>query len=228
MPIPYINPDPRHRSASIVGWWKMEDDGASTTVTDDKGSNDGTADRNTNLLSAVGKIGDALTFNGTTDWMPSNMSVSFWVKTDNTGGADIVCGWNEYYFISLQADQINLFRAVSAGTKNECHFTATGVKNGSWHHVLMVIPNTTTQGSVADVRCWMDGKELTQSSEQHDAAAVSFLRFTAGDSIEDDDSGPVGTFPLDGALDDLRLYNALLHMSACRWLYNRGSGQSVV
>lgn len=70
--------------------YKMNDNAATTTVIDSMGNYNGTAQRNTSLMATTGKIGGALDFDGTTDYInvgdslqsvfQSDFSVSLWVK----------------------------------------------------------------------------------------------------------------------------------------------------
>jgi hypothetical protein len=54
----------------LVGHWAMDDNASNTNVADSSGNaNHGTAQQNTSLLNTTGKIDDALTFNGTSDFV---------------------------------------------------------------------------------------------------------------------------------------------------------------
>ena len=54
---------------NYAGVWHMDDNAADTTVTDSIGNSNGTAQQNTDQLDATGKVGGALTFNGTSDYI---------------------------------------------------------------------------------------------------------------------------------------------------------------
>ncbi len=56
----------------LVAYYKLDDNAASTTVLDAKGYSNGTAQRNTNLMHVAGKLGGALSFDGTSDYINTN------------------------------------------------------------------------------------------------------------------------------------------------------------
>src|ERR1035437_2089128 len=75
----------------IVAHWKMNDNSANTDVVESVGSNNGTAQQNTNILTTA-KVDRALSFNGTSDVIncgdipaidTSPFSVSLWIKPTN-------------------------------------------------------------------------------------------------------------------------------------------------
>src|ERR1035437_3727425 len=73
----------------IVAHWKMNDNSANTDVVDSVGSNNGTAQQNTNILTTA-KVDRALSFNGagfgTNDYVEAsnisftNFTISAWIK----------------------------------------------------------------------------------------------------------------------------------------------------
>ena len=75
-----------------VGQWLMNDNAASTVVLDDKNANNGTSQRNTNLLTTEGAVNDAFIFSGVLDYItiPDNANYDFaaaftlagWVNSD--------------------------------------------------------------------------------------------------------------------------------------------------
>jgi hypothetical protein len=77
---------------NLVLFYSLEDDAASTTVTDAHASYDGTAQQNTSILSTAGKVDNCLSFNGTSDYiqMPNitgefsdEASACMWVKLNS-------------------------------------------------------------------------------------------------------------------------------------------------
>lgn len=55
--------------SSAIAHWKLNDNIATTNVIDEIGSFDGIAQQNTNLLSVTGLVNNALTFNGSSDYI---------------------------------------------------------------------------------------------------------------------------------------------------------------
>ncbi|MCX5698061.1 MAG: DUF2341 domain-containing protein [Candidatus Omnitrophica bacterium] len=81
-------------SNSFAGVWHMNDNAATTTVTDSSSNNKyGAAAQNTDQIDTTGQIGGALTFNGSSDSInmgteavhrPTTITVSVWVRTTVT------------------------------------------------------------------------------------------------------------------------------------------------
>jgi hypothetical protein len=64
-------------SDNLVAQYKMDDNAASTVVLDSSGNGyHGTSVRNTSLMHTAGKIGGALEFNGTSDYINTNSTFS--------------------------------------------------------------------------------------------------------------------------------------------------------
>ncbi len=58
--------------SNLVTYYKLGNNAASTAVLDARGYSNGTAQRNTNLMHVAGKLGGALSFNGTSDYINTN------------------------------------------------------------------------------------------------------------------------------------------------------------
>jgi hypothetical protein len=94
-------------SDNLVAYYKMNDNADTTTVIDSKGYSNGTAQQNTSVLHTAGVAGEALTFNGTSDYVDvynemnktfvgafdSDFSFVFWAKTDKQGSVSAYEKW---------------------------------------------------------------------------------------------------------------------------------------
>jgi hypothetical protein len=80
---------------NLVAWYKMNDNADSNTVIDSMGFSDGNSVRDTCDIHVIGKIGGALSFNGTSDYIEvsdtanlhfgvADFSICFWIKPDAT------------------------------------------------------------------------------------------------------------------------------------------------
>lgn len=143
-------------SVAELGWWKCNDNAASTTVLDASGNAlHGTAARNTSLLTVAGKVGTALSFNGSSDKITlpdtalldfgdgtndSPFSVSCWVywiagycnlldREQDNSNLQYVCRANA-------SRQFGLFLYDEVSTVYQGRYSAgAAVPSAAWAHV---------------------------------------------------------------------------------------------
>ncbi len=148
--------------------WHLADNEANTTVKESTSyANTGTAAASTSTKSTDGRIGSALTFNGTNDYIytttaynsPSSVTVSAWINTGTASGRKI---------IGFERNQTgtgsgNYDRMLYIGTDGKiyagCGTTLTAVSSSApllnnWHHVAATFLDT---GNV--LRLYVDGTE---------------------------------------------------------------------
>lgn len=106
---------------NIIAHYKMNDNEPNTTVVDNQGYSDGTAQQNTSVLHTDGKIGGALTFNfGVTDYIlisaqtnfpvgDSERSISFWsvLPNDDSEGTIFSYGLRTNRFDIIMLDYMS-------------------------------------------------------------------------------------------------------------------------
>jgi hypothetical protein len=152
----------------LVGYWMMDDNAANKTVADSSGGNNpGTAQQNTAAITTAGKFGNALSFNGTTDWidygtnpalLPDAWTVCAWVKCIETATPLLFSFGGNYPSIKLQNNSKGK-PLIHLGASNYRSFAAsawTTIKDGQWHHVAFSIPGKELM-DINEAMMYLDG-----------------------------------------------------------------------
>lgn len=217
--------------------YKMNDNAASTTVTDDGvGANDGTAQQNTSSLTTTGKINEALDFNGSSDYIDiDNLqtdiasditgSISLWVNFDVTTSGQFVFMFGDtsanesICFRATTGAKFNIFCNIAGANKWE-HTSVASFSTGTWYHVMIVQDGTSP-------KIYVDGSDVTNLTGTSDTTTW----FNDATGL---DNGRIGcanfnsggnTGFLNGQVDDFRYYpNYVLTSTDRTDLYNSGSG----
>ena len=216
---------PSTLGVGLVAHYLMNDNLGTTNVLDNKGSYNGTAARNTSLMSnSFGEIGRALTFNGSTDQIntsyvfnPNNQTISFWIKTTDTASYAFILGglsannnvMTFYYNPTGSDHSINLDLASGWGGGGNGF---TPVNGGSWHHVVASWSNTGQQ-----VKMFIDNidQNMTTRNIVGTSNPYGFAMGKRPDSYN---------VRCAMSLDDVRLYNRILTSNERTELYNGGAG----
>lgn len=211
---------------SLVFWAKCDDNVASTNVLDSSGNGyHGTAARNTDTIDAVGKVGGALTFNGTSDVVDcgsqlvgsGSFTIALWVLPHSLSalGAISQCGGpspdvGDFVF-RLPQDangHVRLIRWNGTSTNfNAWISTSLHMVQNVWNHCVCVYNGTTVFLYLNGV-----GEEGTISISGYDTPATNTR---IGIGITD---------YFDGLLDDVRIYNTALSANAISSIYAAGAG----
>lgn len=221
-------------SSGLVGWWTM--DGADTSINNlgvitllDRSGNGGTAASLSAAaapLKALGKIGQALTFDGSNDRamaadnpaldIPGPGTIASWFKLDPAGvgtfraiatkGEQNNDDTNNYHLLFLDNDA--LMCNVGNGSISDSHDTTFTVTDSNWHHIVC-----TWDGSA--FRIYLDGVFREQSPQTVTPAGNT-------DRLQIGSWGPGADF-LNGVIDDLRIYNRAITADEIKRLYKIGS-----
>ena len=219
----------------LVGWWTFDGKNlTSTTATDSSGQG------NTGTLvggptPTIGKIGQALSFNGTSQYvsvgsstsltLTSAITISAWVLfSDKTNGGTIVGSINnvggsasQYFFVDHNGgsqDGICIYRTLNGVRASFCDmYSSNALSLEVWHHVVY-----TYDGSTESI--YLDGiKKSSESASGLFATGGGFYPIT----FAYDSSGGSDHFSRE-SLDDVRIYNRALSASEVQALYTQGSG----
>jgi len=230
-------------SSNCVSQYKMNDNAASMVVVDSVGSENGTATKNTNLMTTAGKLNTALQFTPTTDYV----GLPNFAFTDLAGGT--IAAWiypekeyDPHTIISAHegTDTYNYMRlhTVYSGGMTKLEFTyrnnagnyILGVNSGSvslsknvWHFVCYTSDSTGNS-------LWIDGQKVESptyfygdSSTQAFFAqllmgivyfGIGVLREYGRDNIQ----------IFDGKIDNVMIFNEALSAEEIALLYNDGNG----
>ncbi len=210
-------------NTGLVGYWKMDDDDANATVTDQTGVNDGTfSDANGTATTAyhhtAGKVGTgALSFDGVDDYvdmgnasgfaLTGSSTVLVWVKADTAAGnakwPGVIDKTN--WSIRFQQNSSNIYaKAVIGGVKIGPEVTLTlntwyliGLTNDLTNMTFYV--NGVDEGSIA-------------SGGGYDTHTDSLV---IGDHS-------ASSYPFDGLIDEVRIYNRALSATEIARSYRDG------
>ena len=208
---------------------KMDNNAASTTVSDSSGnSHTGTSQQNTDVLTTAGQIDRALTFNGTTDYITIADHADFNFSTALT----VVCWVNltdlvsRQIFVSksnhLTTEMEWSFRTEFSGKVQVRFGTATGVTGpaeqtddvvltaGVWHHVAFTY-------SAGIVIIYIDG--FAVDSTTIDGTIVTSLNNETADIQVGVESAGGFNF-LDGIMDEIRIFGSVLTPTQILTIFN--------
>lgn len=218
-------------TSGLVGLWSFDGaDVSGTTAYDRSGSaNNGTLTNGP--TPTIGKIGQALAFNGTNQYVNMGnvldfertvpFSISAWVKTTSSAPStpdhivSKVDGSNIGYGISIRGDIANdpvEFELRGSGTYVSARSNQVWVAN-QWTHLVWT---NTGSGTVAGQKLYRDG--ILQSSVTDADNLATNITNTGNFNV-----GAFRTLnPFDGAIDEVRIYSRALTAAEITALYDLG------
>ena len=201
-------------TTNLVGHWKF-DETSGTTATDSSGAN------NTGTLTngptwTTGKIGNAISFDGSDDYVLINdldltgsFTVSMWALADNLGSGchgSAVMKRYDYGFELCNGQMLGQI-GKGAGPGWAASTAYTIPQAGVWNHVTLTYDGTTA-------RLYANGVQITTALGAH-VTNNNPLMIGAWDTV--------GEF-FDGIIDDVRIYNRALTSADISALYTYTGG----
>jgi hypothetical protein len=224
-------------SNGLVGWWTM--DGADSSLNTsgiravvDRSGNGNTGKSPTAArapVPTIGKIGQALRFDGSNDGLDAgnnaslritgSMTLSAWIYLNSLSDRNFLSksisdaaddSWKIGDSLDNGPDQLR-FLLSQNGSTEESFYSATTLVAKRWYHAVAVY-----NASAQTVDIYLNGARDngvagTVPSSQHDSPENVFIG-------EDPNNGGVW----DGLLDDVRIYNRALSTDEVKRLYNMG------
>ncbi|MFH1716823.1 MAG: LamG domain-containing protein [Planctomycetota bacterium] len=191
--------------AELVGWWRL-DEGSGTTAFDSSGNGNDAQFEGAPVWVQSGKLGGAIRFNGSSDYLAApdsesldingdQVSMAAWVNGEDWPGANHVVrkiadtGTGSIYMIRVQPDTVRVYLNTSAG---ESLLQGTKVlATNEWVHIAV-----TYDGAQAII--YVDGQlDVAMDVSGQLNESDNELRIGRGE--------PAGYFM--GMIDDVRLYN---------------------
>ncbi len=195
---------------------------------DSAGTNNGTASGGPSYVE--GKVGKALQFDGTNDYITlsntsaadmttNNFTVSLWLKTNTTATTQyrlISKRGSDGYEIYLGSGQNGLAAycdTTGGGCLNDNNLGTASVRDMKWHHAVVVFDRS------GNMTGYVDGN--VGSSPSNISAAVGSMTVAQNLMIGQYSNGGGDYF--NGTLDDVRVYNRALSADEIIQLYNQSS-----
>jgi len=193
---------------SLVGWWKLDNEGTGTVLDYSGYGRDGTINGSPQFVPGV--YGQALEFYGDPDYVSIDgykgllgghaFSITAWIKT--TGNGEIV-GWGNNVGTEKMEFRVSEYRLrVEHGSGNRQGDTF--VSDDEWHHVALTVEENATI-SYPEVILYLDGEDDTRSGTSSNAFNI-VSNYDV--KIARQYSGSNRWFI--GLIDDVRIYDRVL------------------
>ncbi len=216
----------------LLGWWTFDGRDMPSGLALDRsgqGNNGYLVNAATSTEYIAGRMGQALNFDGATNYVDianssgimdnlSNFTAAAWIKTTaSTGNIPIVCklgvggytsgrGW--MFFRS--GSNLGMFMQTDASDWVQSITSGVNVSDGEWHQVSTVV-----SGGVISA-LYIDG--ISRSLSNASAGTLGTFSNTSNIRIANDYNSELFT----GGIDDVRVYNRALSSAEMSQLYNLG------
>jgi hypothetical protein len=206
----------------LVGHWTL-DEGSGSVANDSSGQGN-TGTLNNSPAWVAGKFKSALSFDGTNQYVSignaaslqlSTGTASAWVKSSScsSGFCAIVLKQFAYGAFIVSSGDLIIYDWGNGATRD----TGINIADGKWHHIAFSFQDGVTNGSVV----YLDGLPVL---------TTTIAIFGQDTEVEIGRGGPNGgaTQPLNGSVDDVRIYNRALTPAEVSMLYNETAPSSMV
>jgi hypothetical protein len=219
-------------TSGLVGFWSFDGQDMAGNTAYDRSGNGNNGTLTNGPVRRIGRIGQALDFDGSNDFVTvpdsssldstSNITISVWAKADNWIGQ----GFENTSTLVKKDGNYILRKDNSATTGDGTHrlkmywWDGTNLdvhqvplpSAGEWHHIVGINENNTTR------RIYIDGV-LQSGTDDLDNSGTRNL--TVNLSIGNHQSAANESF--DGLIDEVRIYNRVLSADEIKRLYNIGA-----
>ena len=219
-------------STGLVGHWTFDNkDIYNTTVLDKSGNgNNGT---NNGATKTIGKLGQALSFDGNANNVSishgsslelglEDFTVSLWIKSDILATKQVIIdktdGTTGFRLITSDTDADRLKFIRGALFANGVHSNDAVLKTNKWQHVVVVVDTTGTDTTYYYVDAVAQGSSATHNTSAFTTNVMKFgeKSYTSSTAVN-----------FNGLIDDVRVYNRALSEKEIQRLYNIGTGLKI-
>jgi hypothetical protein len=193
---------------NLVGHWKLDETSGALASDSSDYLHDGTL-VNSPVWTSSGKIGGAVSFDGSNNIVIDNVAVNknpggantvaFWMKW-NGSYTQMPFGWDGAYDLFFQSNAFG----VNTGEGNILGISTSGLSIGEWIHVAVIFPNGVPDTS--NTKIYIDGVSQSVTSQLGSTTSSR----TATEKIFISGWGINGSYRFDGDIDDFRIYNRAL------------------
>jgi hypothetical protein len=215
--------------SGLVGHYTFDGSNMISNIADTSGQgNTGYLINQSPTTTVIGRIGQALKFDGTNDYVDTGTNIgisgnsartaSFWFYPNSSSGRQTLVNWgtagdDQLWWVEYNGFSGGPNNIYVGGLNNDAYTTAT-LSTGAWHHVTVVYPGTTN----TDTQIYYDGVAQTVVGNGGSQGALNTTN--APISIGYDDVN--NRQPFNGTLDDVRIYNRVLSPAEVKRLYDLG------
>jgi hypothetical protein len=202
----------------LVGLWSFNGadyNAASTTaeVLDRSGNNNN--GNNSGATRTIGKVGQALSFDGTDDFVASgdidvsDITISAWIKAGGwgDGGIGTILGKLNSFVFAIDDGTIGVDTLIFNDGDEWEAATASGITLGTWYFVTVTSNSTTVTFYINGVQAGSNVGTHTLGSTNNNV------------QIGKHDSS---LWEFNGAIDEVRMYNRVLSAAEVKQLYDMG------
>ena len=216
----YCVPGDTSTCSPPIAEWKF-DEMTGTTANDMSGNNRTATLTNGPTWEAKGKVGSAVNFDGTNDYVSMNrftygttgLTFNAWVKTTSGDSAKSYSGNAAQNVIGDTTSGVGVGFGLTGGKIQFCNYTSawecitglTDANDGNWHNIVATFA---TDGSVV---LYLDGKI-------DNTGTITVYGSEGIDAIGRGYSSDYFT----GQIDDVKIYNYARTPAQVAWDYNRG------
>jgi hypothetical protein len=214
---------------NLVAWWECDNAADNNIVTDSSGNGyNGTSVRNTSVLHTTGKIGGALAFNGTGDYIDTgntfravfrdSFTISLWAKpTDGHPATDQgILGNLDYYEVFFELYITGVMGVGLATGPSWIVASASNVfSDGEQPWTMITFVGVKLSAISGYALLYVDGILVNTGT----TVPITWANFSASANIRLGQSIP-GNFV--GSIDDVKIFSRALSADEVRQLYGAG------
>ncbi|MBI2637564.1 MAG: LamG domain-containing protein, partial [Candidatus Sungbacteria bacterium] len=222
----------------LVGMWSFDGKFLSRGKALDSSGNNNDGNLTSGPVPAVGKVGQALSFDGVNDYVdagdinaldnPVSLSACAWVKHNTLTDDDVIVAKmtntttggfllfrDDVAAVSGRTDTYHMFVSKDSTTFVRMEGATDASRANIWTHVCGVY----TRSSATGLRLYVNGAEDANSP----VSTASLDSINSGtDPVRIGDSAEAANRPLNGLIDEVRIYNRALTAEEVKRLYSMG------